>query len=400
MLPEVFEQRGWVASEGWPFPFEALESDYAWANEVLQLGIFDFDAMRVGERVGHPSPFASDTLLSTLLWRFSPPTRFATRFADDLERDDLDVIVHAPLVRTTLRNGRVSSLDFARDADPNGVVAGEFTVEAGTYVFALGGIESLRQILLLARRYPEAGIDRSGWLGRGWMEHPHLTIGHLHGVRWDVDISLFDSRSDDAGTPVRAALGIAPEVREEMRLAATSVAIEAPQPLGDVSETDSGVAALSRALGLRGERRPLYARTEQRPHRQNRIELQEATDRFGQPLPRLLWRLHPEDIRDLRLTLSFLSERLGAAGMGFVRDSEAPSARSWVGGGNHHMGGLRMHESAGAGVVDPFGRVHAVPNLVIASSAVFPTGCFSNPTMTIVALASRFASRFTVGATS
>jgi choline dehydrogenase-like flavoprotein len=107
----------------------------------------------------------------------------------------------------------------------------------------------------------------------------------------------------------------------------------------------------------------------------------------------VFWSLHPDDTRDLRLTVSFLAQRLGAAGMGFVRDSDAPTARAWVGGGNHHMGGLRMHESADFGVVDPFGRVHAIPNLVIASSAVFPTGCFSNPTMTVVALASRFASR-------
>lgn len=54
-------------------------------------------------------------------------------------------------------------------------------------------------------------------------------------------------------------------------------------------------------------------------------------------------------------------------------------------------GGARMHESPDRGVVDPSGRVHALDNLVVVSSAVFPTGCFSNPTMTIVALASLFS---------
>jgi choline dehydrogenase-like flavoprotein len=41
------------------------------------------------------------------------------------------------------------------------------------------------------------------------------------------------------------------------------------------------------------------------------------------------------------------------------------------------------------GVVDKNCRVFGVENLYVAGSSVFPTGGFSNPTMTIVALAKR-----------
>jgi choline dehydrogenase-like flavoprotein len=53
------------------------------------------------------------------------------------------------------------------------------------------------------------------------------------------------------------------------------------------------------------------------------------------------------------------------------------------------MGTTRMHESPKQGVVDADCRVHGVSNLFIASSSVFPTGGYANPTLTILALAIR-----------
>ena len=48
-----------------------------------------------------------------------------------------------------------------------------------------------------------------------------------------------------------------------------------------------------------------------------------------------------------------------------------------------------MDASPTRGVVDQNCRVHGVGNLFIASSAVFPTAGYANPTLTIVALAVR-----------
>jgi len=59
--------------------------------------------------------------------------------------------------------------------------------------------------------------------------------------------------------------------------------------------------------------------------------------------------------------------------------------------GDHHMGALRMSASPEDGIVDVNSRLHSVDNLYIAGSAVFPTGGYANPTLTIVALALRLA---------
>ena len=59
--------------------------------------------------------------------------------------------------------------------------------------------------------------------------------------------------------------------------------------------------------------------------------------------------------------------------------------------GDHHMGALRMSASPADGIVDIHSRLHSVDNLYIAGSAVFPSGGYANPTLTIVALALRLA---------
>ena len=62
----------------------------------------------------------------------------------------------------------------------------------------------------------------------------------------------------------------------------------------------------------------------------------------------------------------------------------------------HVMGTVRMGADPATSVVDPFGRLHDAPNVVVADSSVFVTSSGYGPTLTLVALAVR-ASRALVG---
>jgi gluconate 2-dehydrogenase alpha chain len=64
--------------------------------------------------------------------------------------------------------------------------------------------------------------------------------------------------------------------------------------------------------------------------------------------------------------------------------TQAPESR-------HVLGTTRMGTDPATSVVDSFGRMHGVENLVIADSSVFPTGSGYGPTLTLVALAARAA---------
>jgi cholesterol oxidase len=57
----------------------------------------------------------------------------------------------------------------------------------------------------------------------------------------------------------------------------------------------------------------------------------------------------------------------------------------------HSLGGCRMGRSAEEGVVDSFGRVFGHPGLHIADGSVMPGPVGANPSLTIAALADRFA---------
>jgi choline dehydrogenase-like flavoprotein len=85
---------------------------------------------------------------------------------------------------------------------------------------------------------------------------------------------------------------------------------------------------------------------------------------------------------------------LGQSGMGRLKlrkPVNAANTKKRIGSGLHHMGTTRMSDDPATGVVDSNCRVFGVDNLYIAGSSVFPSVGFSNPTLTIVALACRMA---------
>jgi choline dehydrogenase-like flavoprotein len=57
----------------------------------------------------------------------------------------------------------------------------------------------------------------------------------------------------------------------------------------------------------------------------------------------------------------------------------------------HVMGTTRMGTDRATSVVDAFGRLHDLPNVVVADSSVFVTSAGYGPTLTLVALAARAA---------
>jgi choline dehydrogenase-like flavoprotein len=74
-----------------------------------------------------------------------------------------------------------------------------------------------------------------------------------------------------------------------------------------------------------------------------------------------------------------------------------PQVRKWVvdpvGSSVHYAGTCRMHASPRYGMLDRWGRLHAVTNVVVADGASFTTGPEKNPVLTLMALAARAGHR-------
>jgi choline dehydrogenase-like flavoprotein len=117
-------------------------------------------------------------------------------------------------------------------------------------------------------------------------------------------------------------------------------------------------------------------------------------DRDGLRRVHVDWRLCEEDAQAAQRAFLLLRDVLRQHSWCRVEIAEAdllPAIRRSVPLGGHHMGTARMAESSRDGVVDRNCAVFEVPNLFIASSAVFRTNSHANPTLTIVAMALRLA---------
>jgi choline dehydrogenase-like flavoprotein len=112
------------------------------------------------------------------------------------------------------------------------------------------------------------------------------------------------------------------------------------------------------------------------------------------PQLRIDWRYLPLDVQTVRDSFRLIAEEFARTQVGRLTfdDAEVEQAIVREGAyGGHHIGTTRMADEPSRGVVDADCRVHGLDNLFIASSSVFPTASFANPTLSIVAFAIRVA---------
>lgn len=388
LLSSSFGPRPWVSAISWPISPTDLEGAYLAAHRWLELRSSDYAPETAAREAGFALPELGPEI-EPVVWRFSPPTRFGTRYRDDLEAQDVLALLEAPLVELDIRGRTAHMATLAGSSGP-------ISVGFSDVVLAAGGIETCRILLQMQRQHPNLDLDRSGWLGRGWLEHPHVLLGV--GLLGEATLERLDpflgTVEGDTG-PIRLGLAPRPEVLEEWGAVAMSATIE-PIVAGSVDEPR--LTPVARTLGpfIHGdsaqELHGLFLRAEQRPRPENAVLLTDELDRDGLPRVAVSWSVSSEDRRDYRRFARGLAGALAAAGLGLVHDLGSPTPSERVRGGAHHMGGARMHESPDHGVTGPTGRLHACPNVWLASGAVFPTACFANPTLTIVALSLRVAS--------
>ena len=140
----------------------------------------------------------------------------------------------------------------------------------------------------------------------------------------------------------------------------------------------------------------IYVQAEQAPNPASRLSLSDEVDALGMPRLRLDWRLGDLEKATLVSALTTLDAALSRTGVGRVEPYEwvSADAADWgadLSAGHHHLGTTRMSGSMNHGVVDKDTRVHGIANLYVTGPSVFPTGGFSNPMLTILALALRLA---------
>ncbi|MDA0219047.1 MAG: GMC family oxidoreductase [Proteobacteria bacterium] len=408
--PEDFEARAWVPHSGWPVSRADLDPYYPRAQEICELGAFDYSVenlARLGPPLGLPGGKIADGF-----FQFSPPTRFGERYRDDIANAaDIRCLLNANVTEIVAAHdaGSIARLDVAT------LTGKRFTVTAGTYVLAAGGIENAR-LLLASRSVAPAGLanDRD-LVGRYFMEHP--IFGPI--ASWICDAPeriapYYGSYTALGDAVARGCLSMTPEYmaregrlntiftftpNDDVRYLPGRPAEDGPIPLE--TEMLTLLAGVEPGVEHTGKRVYMGCGTEQAPNPDSRVTLADEVDALGMPRTRLAWQITEGDRESLLANVATLAAAMGAWGHARLRRI-VPADFAWndidMFWAHHHMGTTRMAAQASQGVVDANLKVHGLGNLFIGGSSVWTTGCgATNPTLSIVAFALRLAERLRAG---
>lgn len=392
-----FAPRPWIPNSGWPLTRSDLDPHYARAHAICELGPYDYGASAWRKLFLRRKALAGlGTELKVL--QLSPPTRFGTRYRRELARSpSTRVFLHSTVTEIvpdegarTIERAEVRSLDGQH-----------YSVRARTFVLACGGLENAR-LLLLSNRVVPAGVgNERDLVGRYFIDHPAVhPLGTL--LLFGPKAHKLEQKQLLGKTDVLVGLGLSADAQREDESLNSVLYVAAPAPEESAEEVpEPDLRAMSFLYEANQAPPPMqfaqcWLRSEQVPNAASRVTLGESLDALGQRRLRLDWQLTELDLRSLQRSARRFVRALGAAGLGrlkqepWLEDPESPWWQNIVAGW-HHMGTTRMADDPARGVVDRSCRVHGLDNLYIAGSSVFPTGGFANPTLTLVALATRLA---------
>ncbi len=373
----------------WPFGPEAFANGaLARASQWCEIPNADRRVKQVRQsHSDHLLPLRADGPLSEQLFVFSRPTRFGTRYSDELAaQENLHCLLHANLYDLEWQDQRLR-VARARALDGPSV-----RVTAQQFVLATGGLESTR--ILLNMRDSAPGTDEgihSPLLGRYFADHCGMSLGTLL-----APSELHYHQFNDESGMVMPVITFADSLLRKGKEHNHCLTMAAVRPGDSLLAQYRGRGA----LGLQPSNYWHYRTQlmiEPRPHSESRITLTDERCELGWRRMKVDWRKHDDDFSSGIRLYETLGEELARTGLGRYRPvTESLQAfQGRANGASHHMGSVRMAADSHYGVVDPDLKVFDTENLYVASTSVFPRYGYSNPTLMLVALAMRLARHLT-----
>lgn len=372
---------------GWPLEPSELDLFYRRARVICEIDPSDFELPVPAAQEESETEYFDhyDSNFTTKHFRFSPPTRFGSRYRSELERSNVTTcFLDSTVVEIQTEGARVSRLRV-RSTDK------EFLVRARIFVLALGGIENARLLLHSNREHLQGIGNHSDFVGRCFADHLGTTIGTALASR---KLPYVDNQINGVHTLPHLSLRDELLIQHQfINFGIVFFTSKRKEFLGD-DYLSTSLFSQDWEGSPRTHLYRLIARFEPIPEPKSRITLDRQEDRYGVRRVRLDWKVHGLEFEILERILKLIARKMGAASLGRMLQTfyDSPAERKTRGTYQaHHLGTTRMAADPRQGVVDTDCKVHAVENLYIAGSSVFPTFGFANPTLTIVALTVRLA---------
>lgn len=411
-----FEPRDWVPGSGWPISAQALRPYYERAHEYLTLGHYEYDYERwrnaADKRESEPD-LPGLAGLQPCLFQWARHTRFAPLYRERLARSErIKLVNQANLVAADYRRDEdtvtLDGLNFATlDRKP-------FSAKARRFVFAMGGIENPRQLLLHGPQSCGGFGNRHGHLGRYFQQHSYLMSGKATVAGKALNAIEYHRKMTRRKQPHSLMVRLDDRIQRDRKTLNYSACLFHSNALtalhrlgfavrnwnyywnrvpGDLRHIRRELGAFIKYHSARKRSYTIYHGLEQTPNASSRVSLADRKDRLGLPQVKLDWQFDELDFHTFRVGQKQFAKALEESGLGRVELEITGDNARWdrVDGGAHHIGTTRMAEREDDGVVDADLLVFGTRNLYVAGSSVFRTSGIANPTLTIVATALRLA---------
>ena len=268
------------------------------------------------------------------------------------------------------KSGRVTGVNYLDAAQK------EHRLEASLVILAGHALETPRLLLMSANEtFPDGLANSSGMVGRNFMSHPTWQVfgtfdepinafkGMQMGHVMVQDYYKPDTRNGYARGYVLVSYMMTPITYAN--LSGSFYGQEFKEFLYDYTHT---AAWWAHAEGL--------------PSENNTVTLDpELKDNRGLPVARVTYAWGDNDLKVAAAARDKAAEMMSASG--------ARKVRIGLNYGAHAMGSCRMGKNAKTSVVNEFCQSHDIKNLFVCDTSVFVTGAGVNPTLTVMAVASR-----------
>jgi choline dehydrogenase-like flavoprotein len=426
LSPIDLERRDWVPHSGWPISLNELSNYYQRAEEVMKLPPSSYDA-DAWVRAQRAAPGFDSEICEAGLSQFSNDWNFAVSYQAELRTSqNIHVVTHANVV-DILANENASTINSLALKSLDGRIC---KASSRYYIICCGGIETARLLMASNTVEPNGLGNRNDLVGRYFQEHLHCTplpvtpknkrkfaaifnafryrnvkhspkiaaSAHLQRKYQTLNVGAEILYPPSEDSPIEAAKLLLRNARQKDRWG------ELPKALLKLAKSPHKLAAA--ALRYYVFKQPAFDSSgqpylgicgEQSPNSESRIYLGEERDILGMRRAVVDWRLtnlerHSIDVFLRELAAEFKRLDLGQIDTaGFQWPDDPKQFGQVLHDSNHHIGTTRMSDSPKTGVVNSDCRVFGLDNLFIGSSSVFPTGGYSNPTLTTIALTIRLA---------
>ena len=384
--PEDFVKIDGRPLSGWPIDYNTAYEHLERAHELCEIGGRGYDVEQIPQiKAGTYLPLDPDSGFRSGMFRFSPPTRFGKRYRETIAGSrKIRCALNVNLLRVARADGNRSSLLVKLPSQR------EATIKARALVLSMGGIENARY--LLASNMVAAQPFGSDWNGQCFMEHFGYSAGAVYTkTGYNYNVREINNR----GVAERVKMLITPSAKQlEEGGLNMFMAIRSRSREDELIKKDYAANKSLSRLSDQGLMHYFICTAGTSPNRMSHVALSDDKDIHGVNRIKLNWHVPDDDFRQIGRFAELFGYYIGYKGLGRLKRRKRhviPKPGEALSTGMHHMGTTRMAESEATGVVDTDCRVFNSDDVFIAGSSVFPTAGYSNPTLTIVALAVRLA---------